>query len=399
MNRKASNQLHPKSLEYLKSTSIDYRKKMGQYFTPDDVKQHLFSKLPYIKNSILLDPACGSGEFLIKAKEYLPDTFLNGWELDENLTKLSRILLPEAKISNVNALTKITNIKFDYIIGNPPYFEFKPHEKIRKKYKDVIKGRCNIFSLFIKLGLDYLKDGGYLAYIIPPSMNNGAYFAALRNYIINHADIYYLKLLNSPAIFNQAQQAVMVMILKKGENSGKYIFKKNEIRIFTPDLTKLKKAFKNKYSLAEFGFNVATGKIVWNQNRSKLTDSNSNSVLLIWSHNIKSNKLILNNHPIKKQYIKTNIYDTGPAIVVNRVTGHHANLSLNSAVVGKGVKFLAENHVNVIYPPKNLTIRQLKKISIQISSKSSIETMKLITGNTQLSKTELAKLLPVDSIE
>jgi adenine-specific DNA-methyltransferase len=396
MRKKTTDQLHSQSLQYLETTSVSYRKKMGQYFTPNDVKQHLFSKLPYIKNSRLLDPACGSGEFLLNAAEYLPDATLYGWDIDKKLTSLSRKLVPEAKIITTDALKKNTDSKFDYIIGNPPYFEFKPTPEIREKYMDVIKGRCNIFSLFIKLGLDNLNSGGYLAYIIPPSMNNGAYFAALRNYIINHSDIIYLKLLKSPAIFNQAQQAVMVMILKKGNNSGKYIFNKNGLTIFTPDLIKLKRVFNNKYSLEELGFKVATGKIVWNQHRSKLTDSDSKGVLLVWSHNIKSNKLILKNHPNKKQYIKSTIFDTGPAIIVNRVTGHHSTLSLRSAVIGKGVKFLAENHVNVIYPPKNITFKQLKKISGQISSKSTIESMKLITGNTQISKTELAKLLPVD---
>lgn len=396
MGKNTYNQLHPKSLEYLESTTIEYRKQMGQYFTPDYVKKHLYSKLPKVNNSIILDPSCGSGEFLLKALEYLQDATLHGWDIDKNLTSISRRLIPNAIITTADALTKSSDIKYDYIIGNPPYFEFKPSSKIREIYKDVIKGRCNIFSLFIKLGLDNLKDNGYLAYIVPPSMNNGMYFSALRNYIINHADILYLKLLQSPAIFNQAQQAVMVMILKKRTNSGRYIFKKNGVTIFTSNLPILKKSFKNKLSLEQLGFKVATGKIVWNQHKSKLIKDSTDGILLIWAHNIRANKLVLQNHPQKKQYIKFNKFDTGPAIVVNRVTGHHAQLTLKSTVIKRGMKFLAENHVNVIYPPKNITMNQLKKISKQISSKTTIETMKLVTGNTQISKTELMKLLPLD---
>jgi len=72
------------------------------------------------------------------------------------------------------------------------------------------------------------------------------------------------------------------------------------------------------------------------------------------------------------------------------------------------MKFIAENHVNVIFPPskqtqikmnfednslkRNLTIEDIAK---QLSSKEKLKAVENITGNTQISKTELEKLFPI----
>ena len=72
------------------------------------------------------------------------------------------------------------------------------------------------------------------------------------------------------------------------------------------------------------------------------------------------------------------------------------------------MKFLAENHVNVIYPPsrngqEQLNLGKLGGLSIhiedvakQLSSEEKIDAIKNITGNTQISKNELEKLFPLD---
>ena len=66
----------------------------------------------------------------------------------------------------------------------------------------MLNGRTNIFNLFIKLGLDLVKENGYVAYVVPPSMNNGAYFNKLREYIIKHSNIESLSILKSPKIIS-----------------------------------------------------------------------------------------------------------------------------------------------------------------------------------------------------
>ncbi|UCE24300.1 MAG: N-6 DNA methylase [Candidatus Zixiibacteriota bacterium] len=385
---------------YLEQTDLTHRKALGQYFTPRKLRNLLLSKLPRKRDALVLDPACGSGEFLLSADEYFPGCKLHGWEIDARLARLSRKTVPQATIRQVDSLKKDPQARFDFVIGNPPYFEFKPDYWLKYKFRDVISGRTNIFSMFVKLGLQLLKPKGYLAYVISPSMNNGAYFTRLREYIIDHANIEYLSIQQSSSLFHSAQQTVMVMVLKKGRNKGDYVFSKNGLTIFSPDKEDLEKAFAGKTTLREMGFTVRTGKIVWNQHREQLTDDSLGSVPLIWAHNIAGSELVVGNHQGKPQYIKTDRYDTGPAVVVNRITGAADRVSLKAALIDPGFRFLGENHVNVIYPPEGMATKRqqqlLRSVRDCINTDQTARTMKLVTGNTQISRTELERLLPLD---
>lgn len=386
--------------KYIEETDLAHRKALGQYFTPRCLREHLLSRLPRISGASVLDPACGTGEFLRSAEDYFPRCRLFGWEIDSRLARLSRRTVPSAKIDRSDSLRKVCRRQYDFVIGNPPYFEFTPDGSLREKYGDVISGRANIFAMFVKLGLQLVRPDGYLAYVIPPSMNNGAYFSGVRKYIMEHANIEYLSIQDSPSLFDRAQQTVMLMVLKKSPNTGSYVFSKNGITIFTPDPNQLRRAFNGKTTLKELGLSIRTGRIVWNQHRDKLTDSRKGTVPLIRAHNITPAGLVLGNRSDFSQYIRSTDFDTGPAIVVNRVTGAARNVRLKAALVKPGLKFVGENHVNVIYPPDNMPSKTalglLKKVLTQISTKETIDTMKLVTGNTQISRTELECLMPIE---
>jgi len=399
------------TIKYIEETDIKHRKSLGQYFTPRSIREALLSKLPNtMTRPKVLDPGCGTGEFLITAKEYFKNPELHGWDIDKNLVNIAKEVIPEATLKNIDALLNQDYDKYDFVIGNPPYYEFSPSEEIKEKFKEIINGRTNIFSLFIYQGIKWLKNGGYLAYVVPPSMNNGAYFSKLRKFIVENANIEYLHILDNPKLFNNALQSTMLLILKKGTNKGNYIFKKNGILIFTENPSYLEKAFENKVTLHDLGYEVKTGRLVWNQNKHLLTNNSKIGIPLIWAHNITSRGLkfpfIKENKP---QYVKVNDYDIGPAIVVNRVTGTVKSANLKSAIIPPGMKFIAENHVNVIFPPSrkkqmrlDLENRKpqpnlnLVNIANQLSSEEKLEIVKNITGNTQISKTELEKLFPLD---
>ena len=50
--------------ERIKTNTLTYRKKLGQFFTPDDIKNELFSFLPKKEDALILEPAVGTGEFV-----------------------------------------------------------------------------------------------------------------------------------------------------------------------------------------------------------------------------------------------------------------------------------------------------------------------------------------------
>ena len=389
------------SIDYLKNTDIKKRKKLGQYFTPKSIRELLLSKLPKKDNADILDPACGSGEFLLSCKKYFKNPILYGFDIDKKLINISSKLVKNASIKNFDFLNiDINKKKYDYIIGNPPYFELKLNEEIKKKYFDIIKGRVNIFSLFIKTGLDLLKDGGYLAYVVPPSMNNGAYFSKLREYIIKNSSLEYLHIIDGADNFHLANQKVMLIILKKtnSKKSSKNIFKKNGITIFTEDKKFLNKAYKNTVSLKDIGYEVKTGSIIWNEHKEKLTNDKNNSTLLIWASNINNGKIIIGYTKGKPQYIKNISNDLiikSRVVVVNRITGSSKDINIKAAIVNEK-EFVCENHVNVIYMSKNANCNySLEDIFKALQDKTNIKVMRLISGNTQISKTELERLLPI----
>ena len=389
------------SVDYLKNTDIKKRKKLGQYFTPKSIRELLLSKLPKKDNADILDPACGSGEFLLSCKKYFKNPILYGFDIDKKLINISSKLVKNAIIKNFDFLNiDINKKKYDYIIGNPPYFELKLNEEIKKKYFDIIKGRVNIFSLFIKTGLDLLKDGGYLAYVVPPSMNNGAYFSKLREYVIKNSSLEYLHIIDGADNFHLANQKVMLIILKKtnSKKSSKYIFKKNGITIFTEDKKFLNKAYKNTVSLKDIGYTVKTGNIIWNEHKEKLTNDKNNSTLLIWASNINNGKIIIGYTKGKPQYIKNISNDLiikSRVVVVNRITGSSKDINIKAAIVNEK-EFVCENHINVIYMSKNANCNySLEDIFKALQDKTNIKVMRLISGNTQISKTELERLLPI----
>lgn len=399
------------TVRYIKETDIKHRKSLGQYFTPKSVREVLLSKLPNtINEPKILDPGCGTGEFLITAKEYFKNPKLYGWDIDNKLANIAKKLVPEAKFKSMDSLLDEEYGKYDFVIGNPPYYEFTPSKEIREKFSNAINGRVNIFNLFIYQGIKWLKDGGYLAYVVPPSMNNGAYFLKLRKFIVENANIEYLHILDDPKMFKGALQSTMLLVLKKGKNKGNYLFKKNGILIFSEEAEYLKRAFQNKLTLYDLGYEVRTGRLVWNQNKNILTDNSKGNIPLIWAHNITSGGLkfpIINGK--KPQYVMNKDFDLGPAIVVNRITGLVKMAKLRTALIPSGMKFIAENHVNVIFPPdrkkqvkmdfgntltkKNITLQDIAK---QLSSEEKLRVVRNITGNTQISKTELEKLFPIN---
>ena len=412
MKKNLTEEYTKESIDYLNKADLKKRKNLGQYFTPKSIRELLLSKLPKKDNADILDPACGSGEFLLSCEKYFKNPKLNGFEIDKNLVSIASKLVKNSNIKNIDTLNIDANDnnknKYDYVIGNPPYFEIKLNEKLKAKHYDIIKGRVNIFSLFIKIGLEALKDGGYLAYVVPPSMNNGAYFSKLREYIIKNSSLEYLHIIDGADNFHSANQKVMLIILKKTntKKSNKYIFEKNGITIFTENKKFLNDVYKNTVSLKEIGYGVKTGAIVWNEHKKELTNDKNNSTLLIWSSNIVNGKIII---PIPKaggslsknkpQYIKNipnDLIIRSRVVVVNRITGSLKDINIKSAIVNeKG--FVCENHVNVIYPLKNANCNySLEDILNALQDETNIKVMRLISGNTQVSKTELERLLPIE---
>lgn len=395
---------------FLSNTPLQHRRENGQYFTNDKIKEMLFSHiekdLGLTRDIKILEPSCGTGEFLsLLIKKGINPKNIFAIEKDKILFNL---LKEEKEYLDINLFNEdFTSLsiknKFDLIIGNPPYFELSKEQKesLNREYDLIVNGRVNIFSLFIKKSIDLLKPNGILAFIISTSMNNGSYYRKLRDYILSHTHLEHLITLNNKD-FEGTQQPTQILILKRKseyitKSNYQYIFERGNNLIFTQHYKELEQLFQNKFSIKELGFKVLTGNIVWNQKRNQLTNEESdNTIRLFWAHNInENNTLNLHKNPHKPSFYCHLLNDkvfNSPAIILNRITGSNSNAQLKCCLINNNSSFVAENHVNVIIPvnPK-ISIESLFE---QIQEQSHV--VKYITGNTQISKSEIEDLIPID---
>lgn len=428
--------------------------------TPRPVASSLLEKVRLEPGLRVLDPGVGTGELLREALDREPGLNAVGWDVDGSVLEVARELVPEADLRRQSALTAEAGV-FDLVVGNPPYFQLRPDPATRKRFAAVISGRANIFALFFQVALEQLRPGGILAYIVPPSMNSGAYFEALREYLIGRGTILDLTILKGTGIFEGANTAVQLLVIQKhktssgakyavgrktGSGTGNpthrgFVFEREvpgagfRRVVFSPNPARLAAEFEGRRTLWDKGLEAVTGQVIWNENRDRLAKRpGPGRVPLIWSHDIghggfrsghwSSGEGQGRGRPGKPgKPGKPGFYSTGrggrppltgPAIVVNRVVGAVGRGELRAALVPPGAEFLAENHVNVIRlrrarngsgsenrqqdrksdPPIEGTV-DWDEVLASLLAPGVAGRVRLLTGNTQISATEMTHLLPL----
>ncbi len=396
-------QFSPETLAWLARANLKDRQSKGQFMTPRVLRSHLLNQLHMKPGDRVLDPAVGTGEFLKDALEIEPGITVTGWDIDETIIEVARECVPKAHLVCRSALDEYDGELFDLVIGNPPYFEMKLDQEQKLRFQTILNGRPNIYSLFFRAGIDALKPGGTLAYVVPPSMNAGAYFKNLRKYLTSENHVLSLKVFEDPSMFVDAQTSVQIIVVKKGPGISRHTFEISNTNpdfqslIFCEDPQSFGEMYKGCVSLASLGYDATTGNTVWNQHKENLTNElSSDSVPLLYARNIVSGHIQLSEDDRRPQYIRTRRFLTGEAIVVNRIIGGVGKGQIKAAMVPEGYKFAAENHLNVIRPIKGA--KQLVDIASlfeMISSPEVIVKVRSITGNTQLSATEWTHVVPI----
>ena len=112
------------SLQVQKSLSRKTRAKRGIFFTPKTLRDIVLSKIQIVPHNVL-DPTCGSAEFLVDCSVKWPNAALTGVELTDDILPVARANIPSADIHHSDFMAWKTDEKFDLILTSPPYFNLE----------------------------------------------------------------------------------------------------------------------------------------------------------------------------------------------------------------------------------------------------------------------------------
>ena len=395
--------------------SKDIKKNGGIYFTPPDTVNNTldiiqeYSKYTHEWNGNILEPSCGSCEYVNELCKRFPQASITAIEYNKKIYD-SIVNLKTDKLNIINADFLLHDneyiIKYDLIVGNPPYYVMKKGD-VDKKYHEYFEGRPNIFVIFLIKSLKLLKSGGILSFILPSNFLNCLYYDKARKYISNHFKIISITYCNDKYI--ETQQETVLFIVEKVDNeefnNNEYIIKIKDYTIFglKKNIDVLKKLYENSYCLADIGFKVNVGTVVWNQCKDILTDDKSKT-RLIYSGDIKNNKLIYKKYTDDKK--KNHILKSGikePLLIINRGYGV-GNYNFEYCLISSDYyddceEYLIENHLICIRYctsiNKESLIEKYENIINSLNDNRTREFIKIYFGNNAINTTELNYILPI----
>ncbi|MFX0026436.1 MAG: Eco57I restriction-modification methylase domain-containing protein [Candidatus Hermodarchaeota archaeon] len=263
------------------------KKKLGEFYTPSHVVKYILDAIGYgrnhgIEDKKIVDLSCGCGSFLIQIVKIIMNFYFNKFNL-RNLDDISidqaRVIIkkiqenvfgfdinpitcvlccinlyfsfyellkiinmrddsfeiPVLNIINANILEYSNFDRFDFVVGNPPYLflrNISPENKllIEQGNFKTIKGQYDYYQIFIELGINVLKEKGFLGYIIPDSLLALSNRKLIRKFIFNNTkirELYYI----GPSFEIPIVANVIIILQKECEEDERF---KNLITIHNP---------------------------------------------------------------------------------------------------------------------------------------------------------------------
>lgn len=213
--------------------------------------------------------------FELDLKIFVSDTThkpkLNTEQLELFDSKLNFTESKEARDIKINSTLKESH-KFDYIVGNPPYVtlygrrDMKKTEELRNYYIDnydfvpltVKNGKFNLTMFFFEQALTWVKEHGYISFIVDTSLFESAY-KDLRKYILENSKIKYL--ITDLSVFKNIGSGQVIITLQKSSNFNDNL--KNEVSVIKYKTDEKHMILQNKwYEAEEYKFLVIDSRAI-----------------------------------------------------------------------------------------------------------------------------------------
>jgi SAM-dependent methyltransferase len=196
------------------------RKKRGHYSTPPVLVERILDACGYIPDNDLtrvrvLDPACGSGNFLaVAAKRLLTFGTHTGLSLEESITLVQRNLwgfdpdpiscfLAEMQLRTITNASIHLHIQqadslalpwepcVDLFVANPPYLSAKNNDLSGYRFAQQ-RGQADCYLLFLSLALQVVRPGGWIGLVLPDPLLVRANAARERRCLLEATTLHHL---------------------------------------------------------------------------------------------------------------------------------------------------------------------------------------------------------------
>ncbi|WP_375199894.1 Eco57I restriction-modification methylase domain-containing protein [Lysinibacillus sp. RS11] len=223
-----------------------------QIFTPEDIAEEMLNIVNYegdLFGKQVLENSCGDGNILKRIViRYIESALANkipledikmglekdiyAAEIDEKYYKKCIQNLDELingynihdvkwNIINKDSLKIQWKVKFDFIIGNPPYIKYSEMDVesrlfLNKNYKSCINGKFDYCYAFIENSINNLNTNGKMVYLIPNSIFKNVFGKELRKILLPKlTEVYDYK---GKKLFKEALTSSAIIVVDSGEN-------------------------------------------------------------------------------------------------------------------------------------------------------------------------------------
>ena len=155
------------------------------FYTPPEVITAIYKAMEQMgfKEGNLLEPSCGSGNFIGMLPDTMQDSKIYGVELDTISAGIAQQLYQKTTIAAQGfEETNLPDSFFDGVVGNVPFGDFKVSDKRYDKHKFLIH------DYFFAKSLDKLRPGGVMALVTSKGTMDKETLA-VRKYIAQRAEL------------------------------------------------------------------------------------------------------------------------------------------------------------------------------------------------------------------
>lgn len=448
------------------------RADLGAFYTPPALCERLLDMATEAgvdwSTVRVLDPACGGGAFLSPVARRMSESLkgcsakialnsilarIRGFELDPFAAWMSHVFL-EVTLANLcdkagKRLSTVVDVcdslertpgdeEFDLVVGNPPYGRITLSPRLRDKYCRSLFGHANLYGVFTDLALRFTRPGGVIAYVTPTSFLAGEYFKALRGLLGRQAPPASIAFIEErKGVFAEVLQETLLAVYRRGGDpcvgQVHFIspgldgsFKTTRAGSFRlpaqrdqpwlmprakaqSELVRIAHALPSR--LADYGYTVSTGPLVWNRHKPGLRERPGNGIYpLIWAESVRSDGVFefrarkRNHKPFfepqqKEHWVVTDF----PCVLLQRTTAKEQSRRLVAAelpasFIEEHRAVVIENHLNMVKSPNGVPKVSPAALAVLLNSHVADQVFRCINGSVAVSAYEL-EALPLPSVE